>query len=178
MRKAVGAVFFHCSEAVDSASKHQFCPRSSTSWCKYQVDQVQCTPDYVEKRGLRIPLRRKLEHIFRELSSPELLAKCMHGHTQNNNESLNQLIWKRCPKDTYVGCNVIEMSVSSAIISFNSGKQGIFDVYRCCNLEPGPYTELYCYLDDAGKVIRENIKSSIATKKRRKKIKITCQRVH
>ena len=79
MRKAVGAVLFHCSEAVDSASKHQFCPRSSTSWCKYQVDQVKGTSDYVEKRGLPIPLRRKLEPIFRELSSPELLAKCMHG---------------------------------------------------------------------------------------------------
>ena len=43
MRKAVGAVLFHCSESVDSASKHQFCPRSSTSWCKYQVDQVKGT---------------------------------------------------------------------------------------------------------------------------------------
>ena len=31
MRKAVGAVLFHCSEAVDSGSKHQFCSRSSTS---------------------------------------------------------------------------------------------------------------------------------------------------
>ena len=102
----------------------------------------------------------------------------MHGQTQNNNESLNQFIWKCCPKDTYVGCNVVEISVSSAIICFNSGKRGIFDVYRCCNLEPGPYTELYCYLDDAGKVSRENIKSSVATKKHRQQIKITWQSVH
>ena len=67
MRKAVGAVLFHCSEAVDSASKHQFCPRSSTSWCKYPVDQVKCTSDYVEKRGLPIPLRRICRSVLRFL---------------------------------------------------------------------------------------------------------------
>ena len=32
LRKAVGSLLFHCSEAVDtSAIKHQFCPRSFTS---------------------------------------------------------------------------------------------------------------------------------------------------
>ena len=74
MRKAVRAVLFQCSEAVDSAGRHQFCPPSPTSWCKYMVDQVKGTTDYVEKPGLSIPLRKKLEPIFRELSSPELLA--------------------------------------------------------------------------------------------------------
>ena len=29
MRMAVGAVLFHCSEAVDSAGRHQFCPKST-----------------------------------------------------------------------------------------------------------------------------------------------------
>ena len=171
MRKAVGAVLFHCSEAVESDSRHQFCPKSPTSWCKYQVDQANSTSDYIEKPGLPIPLRKKLEPIFRELSSPELLAKCMHGQTQNNNESINGVIWKRCPKDTFVGRNVVEMSVSSAVISFNSGKRGLFDVYHGCNLETGSYTELFCYLDDAGKVCRQNIKSSVASKKRRKTLR-------
>ena len=49
---------------------------------------------------------------------------------QNNNESINGVIWKRCPKDTFLGRNVIEMSVSSAVISFNSGKRELFDVYH------------------------------------------------
>ena len=146
MRMAVGAVLFHCSEAVDSAGRHHFCPKSTTSWCKYQVDQVNSMSDYIEKPDLPIALRKKLEPIFRELSSPELLAKCMHGQTQNNNESINGVIWKRCPKDTFVGRNVIEMSVSSAVISFNSGKRGLFDVYHGCNLGTGSYTELFCFL--------------------------------
>ena len=52
MRMAVGAVLFHCSEAVDSAGRHQFCPKSTISWCKYQVDQVNSMSDYIEKPGL------------------------------------------------------------------------------------------------------------------------------
>ena len=66
MRMAVGAVLFHCSEAVDSAGRHQFCPKSTTSWCKYQVDQMNSMSDYIEKAGLPIALRKQLEPIFRE----------------------------------------------------------------------------------------------------------------
>ena len=35
----------------------------------------------------------------------------------------------------------------------------------------GSYTELFCYLDDASKVCRQNIKSSVVTKKRRKTLR-------
>ena len=55
MSMAVGAVLFHCSEAVDSAGRHQFCPKSTTSWCKYQVDEVNSIPDSLEsKNSLKI----------------------------------------------------------------------------------------------------------------------------
>ena len=171
MRNAVGAVLFHCSEATDRASRHQFCPKSSDSWCKYQVDQLNNTSKYKEKPGLPIPLRKKLEPLFRDLSSPELLAKCLHGNTQNNNESLNGVIWRRCPKDTFVGRGVLETAVSSAVISFNSGKRGIFPVFKGCNLEIGSFTELFCHLDDYNKVKRPNTKSSAAIKKRRKTLR-------
>ena len=52
------------------------------------------------------------------------------------------------------------------LFCFNSGKRGLFDVYHGCNLETGSYKELFDYLDDAGKVCRQNIKSSVATTKR------------
>ena len=171
MRKAVGAVLYHCSDANNLESRHQFCPLSATSWCKYKVDQVNGTNNYVEKPGLPIPLRKKLEPIFRELSTPELLERCLHGNTQNSNESLNGLIWARCPKTIFVSRSVLEMSVSSAILIFNSGKRGLFDVFTNCGLEIGSYTETFCYLEDASKVIRLNIKSTKAVKKRRKTLR-------
>ena len=168
MRKAIGAVLYHCSDANNLESRHQFCPSSATSWCKYKADQVTGTNNYVEKPGLPIPLRKKLELIFRELSTPELLERCLHGNTQNSNEALNGLIWERCPKNIFVSRPVLEMAVSSAILSFNSGKRGIFDVFTNCELEIGPYTKTFCYLEDATKVTRLNVKSTKAVKKRQK----------
>ena len=134
MRKAVGAVLYHCSEATDLSSRHQFCPVSAGSWCKYKVDQVMGTSKYIEKPGLPIPLRKKLELIFCELRSPELLAKCLEGSTQNNNESLNGVIWTR-PKNVLVGLPVLEMSASSAILTrylqrFHQLRIGDWFVYR------------------------------------------------
>ena len=105
MRKVVGAVLY------------QFCPLTATYWCKYkvdQVDQVNGTNKYVEKPGLPIPLRKKLEPIFRELSTPELLVGCPHGNTQNSNESLYGLIWAHCPKifllgDLFLKCRFLQL---------------------------------------------------------------------
>ena len=169
-RKAVGAVLFHCSEAASIDSRHQFCPKSSSSWCKFQVDKVTNTHSYIDKPGLPIPLRKKLEPIL-ELNSPDLLKKCLHGNTQNNNESLNGVIWKRCPKDIFVSRLVLEMGVSSAIINFNQGISGILNVLNGCNIESGSYTEHFVDESDHEKVDRQNRKSSEITKKRRKTLR-------
>ena len=44
----------------------------------------------------------KIRPIFLDLSKYELLAKCLHGETQNNNESLNNMIWVKYPKNVFV----------------------------------------------------------------------------
>ena len=43
----------------------------------------------------------KLVPIDMELLSDELLSKCLHGKTQNQNESFNATIWERLPKTKY-----------------------------------------------------------------------------
>ena len=177
MRKAVGAVLFHCSEAASIDSRHQFCPKSTSSWCKFQVDKVMNSHSYIDKPGLPIPLRKKLEPIFRELSSPDLLKKkCLHGNTQNSNESLNGVIWKRCPKDIFVSRLVFEMGVSSAIINFNRGISGILNVLNGCNIESGSYIEYFVGESDHEKVGRQNRASNGITKKRRKTLSAIIKR--
>ena len=68
--------------------------------------------------------------IFQELSSEVLLKKCLHGRTQNNNEAINGIIWKRLPKDLFVGWYTLQIGVSSAVLSFNSGAHGLVDVFE------------------------------------------------
>ena len=59
--------------------------------------------------------------LFQDLSSKDLLRKCLHGTTQNNNEALNGIIWLKCPKEVYVERFTLELGVCSAIL-----KEGAF----------------------------------------------------
>ena len=56
MKKAVLAVLWHCCEG-DAATHHQFCPRTNTSWCKWQRDKItgQCT--YKNKLNLPVAIK-------------------------------------------------------------------------------------------------------------------------
>ena len=75
-----------------------------------------------------------------------------------------------------VSLPVLEMPVLSAVICFNSGKRGLFDVSQHCDLGPGPHTELYSYLGDANKVFLENIKSSASSTERMKTLRSIAKR--
>ncbi|GFU48789.1 uncharacterized protein TNCV_4468391 [Trichonephila clavipes] len=44
-----------------------------------------------------------------DLANPELLKKCLHGGTQNPNESVNNVIWSRVPKKTFVQLEVLSL---------------------------------------------------------------------
>ena len=71
------------------------------------------------------------------LSSDELFSKCLHDKTQNNNVTLNGVIWKRCPKDIYVDRTTLTISVSCAIIDFNDGAHGVLNVMKEYGLDEG-----------------------------------------
>ena len=74
-------------------------------------------------------MRNKIAPIFQDLSSKDLLRKCLHGTTQNNNEALNGIIWLKCPKEVYVERFTLELGVCSAILNFNSGTKSIINVF-------------------------------------------------
>ncbi|GFW14043.1 uncharacterized protein TNCV_3546321 [Trichonephila clavipes] len=48
---------------------------------------------------------------FRDLANPELLKKCLHGGTQNPNESVNNVIWSRVPKKTFAQLQVLSLGI-------------------------------------------------------------------
>ena len=100
MKKGVGAVLFHCSTADSSATRHMYCPRDENTWCRYWKAVNRGVGDtFEEKDGLPESIKKILRPIFDDLGNDNLLGKCLHGMTQNNNESLNGVVWKRVPKD-------------------------------------------------------------------------------
>ena len=66
--------------------------------------------------------------ILLHLSKDELLAKCLHGETQNSNESVNNMIWAKCQKNVFVTKSVWQLGVNSAVIEFNEGANGVIRV--------------------------------------------------
>ena len=72
--------------------------------------------------------------IITDLQADELLQKCLHGETQNNNEGLNSIIWSRVLKNIFVSKPIIEMGTYSAILHFNDGTNGILRVLDYCNM--------------------------------------------
>ena len=68
------------------------------------------------------------------MSSPVLLRKIAHGKTQNTNESLNNLIWVHCPKETFVGKDRLTAAVAEAVAKFNRGNSHIAQVLELMNI--------------------------------------------
>ena len=70
-----------------------------------------------------------------------------------------------------MGKNLIEIGISSAIITFNDGASGIHTVLKNLHLHDGYFTNLYCEQHDTSRVKVADRKSSPITKQRRKKLR-------
>jgi hypothetical protein len=73
--------------------------------------------------------------IYRVLSHPDLIKKCLHGRTQNPNESFNDMIWLRTPKNAFFDYNTLKMVVYDAVLSFNMRNLGTAKVLHQLNIQ-------------------------------------------
>ena len=144
MKKAIAAIVHHCSDNDNMDERHKFCRCNE----KHGVDikEIKLLGKAPIISNINIPknICDLTSPIFShsDLGSDLLLERCLHGQTQNCNEALNQLIWKRCPKDVFVGKITIEIGVSSAILSFNEGNAGLLRVYDKAGIIPGNFTKV------------------------------------
>ena len=112
-----------------------------------------------------------VQPIYMDLIKATELAKCLHGKTQNQNESYNAMIWERVPKTTYVGIDKLEFATYDAAANFNDGRQATIDMYKQMGLDPGRYTSLGCITLNRLRKSNANYKVLEATKKARKIIR-------
>ena len=167
MRRAVGAVLYHCSEAKSSMARHMFCDKES-EWCKMRAAEKTGLP-FQEKPGLPVAVQEAIKPIFQDLSKPELLQKCLHGHTQNSNEAINQFLWRHIPKTVFVGFYTFEIGMCSAVLNFNSGASGLLRVFNSLKIKPGYFTETYCNKQDGKRIKKMECKMSTEGKRDRKR---------
>ena len=87
-----------CCDAATPLQRHRFCSQTQDTWFKFQLDKIQATNNYKNRPGIHIKLKEKFKPVFMSLASDELLSKCLHGKTQNNNAFISNIIWNRYPK--------------------------------------------------------------------------------
>ena len=170
MKKAIGAILFHCTKINDPEKRHLMCPQSPDTWCKWQLDKLNSTFTYKDKISIPMWIHTKIRPVFQELSDDSLLQKCLHGQTQNANEAFNAIIWTRCPKGIFVSRTVFSMAVNSAILHFNDGSQGLESVFEQFGLKGTIATRKSLEMDTM-RVKQMKRKSTDVVKKQRKKLR-------
>ena len=82
-------------------------------------------------------LKKRLKRFFINLSSDELLSRCLESTNQNANEAFNQILWRKCSKNTFVSKDVLEMGTFSSVVSFNDGFLALANVLKNLHLTLG-----------------------------------------
>jgi hypothetical protein len=163
MAKSIEASLYHVA-STDKNPQHHLCPEGEDSWCGYQKDKE----GYKHKNGIPDCIVDLIKPIYKDLSKPELLSKCMHGLTQNVNECLNNLIWNRCPKSIYVEQETVALATYLAILRFNDGDISFVKLFQDLDITPGKFTTKASEDCDNSRIEVSAKKSSEKVKKRRK----------
>jgi hypothetical protein len=113
-----------------------------------------------------------IKPIFKDLANTELLRKCVQGYTQNANESLNNVIWKFCPKTRNQGLVVVEIGTALAVSMFNDGAVTIIRTLEEMGLNAGKFCRDFCEQKDILRILnaerRANEASFTARRARRR----------
>ena len=133
------ASFFHIASS-EEFNYHTYCPATSDSCCQYQRDQINGTNLYKHGKGFDPDVLKHVKPGYMKLTADSELPKCLHGQTQNANESLNSLIWERASKSRYCGLTKLKLCVYDAISYFNYGAQSILDTLKLLSIDAGNYT--------------------------------------
>ena len=99
-------------------------PPDKISWCRFKVAAYEnSTPESHNSYNIPRDLAKYVHPVYMRLANRELLERCTLGATQNQNESLNNVIWLRASKTQFLGLSTVELAASTAVLDFNGGKE-------------------------------------------------------
>ena len=171
MRSAVRATLFHVASNKSNNFHYPHCPEGPDSWCRHNRDKANKTTTYKPGPGLPTAIVLKLKPMYEELSCDKLLKKCLHGLTQNSNESYNMTVWERIPKNHYVSLSHLRFGAYDAAANFNIGRKASVLVMEKMGLRPGRYLLKGCQRLNRKRLYLSEYKNTASSKKRRKVIR-------
>ncbi|CAN7979344.1 unnamed protein product, partial [Ixodes persulcatus] len=165
MRKAVWATYFHMA-STDAHPSHGLCPKAADTWCISvcaALRRARRRYNYLPAAVLEV-----LKPIYQQLAKPELLKKCLHGKTQNANESFNNVVWERAPKNVFLGLETLKIATMDAVLTFNDGSIARADIFRLFGVSPGFFTVQWLRDADRRRLYFANRATQLVTKEARK----------
>ncbi|XP_039303732.1 uncharacterized protein LOC120357462 [Solenopsis invicta] len=168
MRNAIWATFDH-KRSTDKNPHHERCPKGSTSWCAWRKSEAAGTLSTFthDKAPLNDEVLNVIRPIYEDLSNDTLLERCLGAYTQNNNESLNALIWKIAPKHLHCGTKTVEIATFLAVCLFNEGFNSILKIMNIMGLKIGQNAKTFADNRDNERVKRSEQHTSHEAKKAR-----------
>lgn len=168
MRDAIWATYFHYI-STDKNPQHDKCPKDPNSWCTWQRASAMNTLSSYKHDYDPLPseVSSAIKPIYEELSKEELLERCVGGFTQNNNESLNQLIWKITPKILPAGSKIVEIAAFVAAGTFNEGVSALLLFMHGMDLKLGRNSHEYARKEDENRILIAEKKADAATREAR-----------
>lgn len=128
MQTNIWAIYFH-KLSTNENPQHGLCPKGADSWCRYNKAQAEGRA-YNHTNSLPYDVMTQTKDIFRALSENDLLKKCLHGHTQNCNESFNHVVWTKVPKQVFVRLVTLKIGIFDAVLTFNDGHSSRLALYK------------------------------------------------
>ena len=159
MREAIWAIFFH-KLSTDKQPHHNLCKQT---WCKYLQSLTDPKIKNPHSHSMPPAVMDMIKPIFKDLTHPDLINKCLEGYTQNSNESFNQLIWKYCPKNQYHGADTVQTAVGLAVIIFNDGSNAVAKVLEKLGISCGNFCRSYLLTRDSNRIEKADIRATEAS---------------
>ncbi|KAL8607807.1 hypothetical protein ACOMHN_005362 [Nucella lapillus] len=110
-----------------------------------------------------------IKPVFTDLAKTELLRKCVQGYMQNANESINNLVWKLCPKTKNHGITTVNTAVALAVCIFNDGATLMEAVLNRMNIEAGDFAKTFFAHKDTYRILTSQTRAQLATKESRRR---------
>ncbi|KYN11371.1 hypothetical protein ALC57_16474 [Trachymyrmex cornetzi] len=166
IKKAMWATYYHLI-STDEKPQHSYCPEGLDSWCKYQ----KCKAENKEETFIHPPAFNKdtaiLKPIYEELSSDDLLKRCLDRNTQNNNEAFNHCVWNLAPKHIFIGQKTLEIAAWTAAYTFNESFLSVLKIMETMGVTIGPHARAYANMYNNSRISTAEKNAAFTSKEAR-----------
>jgi len=168
MKNAIWATYYHYA-STDQNPQHEKCPNGADSWCAWQ--RALATNSLSSFKHDYVPISSDIlsytKPVYEALSNDTLLERCLGGFTQNNNESLNQLIWKIAPKIVLAGTKTVETAAYVASCTFNEGISALLMFLHAMDVKLGPASNEYAHKENNSRILAAEKQAEAQTREAR-----------